>query len=326
MSRGRLHSIVAALLLLAANSFATAQVTDHPQQRVTVQEFISQTDDLMQRVHSLADDTVNPRELRESLPDRVTVTSDSREYTISYAWLKGDLVELTGANAAKRSQLIKEIEDRLQQTEQEARALTAAAPVPHNAGSKLTTILARREFRDVHGPTAMDKLRDRVLLWLARLLERIFIGAGSHSQILQIAGYVLMAVAIVVLALWIKRHFSAPPASATPREIVPFAPSARHWRSWLNQARQLAAQGDWRRAIHLAYWAAISFLEEGGAWRPDRARTPREYLKLIGQQHHYFSILRELTRTFELTWYGNQEANAVHFQETLTHLEKLGCR
>lgn len=325
MSKTQVHRTIA-LLLLAANCFATAQVTDHLQQNLTVEEFISQADGLIERVHSLSDNPTNARELRESLPDAVTVITDSREYTVSYAWLKNDLAELPSANPAKRSQLIKGIGSRLQHAEEEALMFTIATPVPDNASSKLAAILARREFRDVHGPTALDRLRDRLLLWLARLLERIFIGAGSHSQVLQIVSYILMIAAIVVLGLWIKRHFSAPSANATPREIVPFAPSARHWRSWLNQARQLAAQGDWRGAIHLAYWAAISFLEEGGAWRPDRARTPRDYLKLIGQQHLYFAVLRELTRTFELTWYGNQEANAVHFQETLSHLEKLGCR
>ena len=325
MSKSRLHWIAAALLLLALSS-APAQNNDHFQQKLTVPEFISQTDALLERVHSLSDNASNAGELRESLPDSITVMAEPREYTISYVWLKKDLEELPGVNPAKRSQLIKGIESRLQRAEEEALMFTIATPVPDNASSKLAAILARREFRDVHGPTALDRLRDRILLWLARLLERIFIGAGSHSQVLQIAGYILMTAAIVVLGLWIKRHFSAPPASATPREIVPFAPSARHWRSWLNHARQLAAQGDWRGAIHLAYWAAISFLEEGGAWRPDRARTPREYLKLIGQQHYYFSVLRELTQMFELTWYGNQEANAVHFQETLSHLEKLGCR
>ena len=326
MSVYRLHSLVAMLLLLVASSVAPAQILNQLQRKLTMPEFINQTGGLIQRIHSLSDNAATARDLRESLPDDITISNDSREYSISYAWLKRDLADFPGANAAKRSRLLKEIEDRLQQTEQQARALALAAPVADTASSRLMMILARREFRDVHGPTALDRLRDRVLLWLSRLLERIFIGAGSHSQVLQIAGYLLMGIAIGVLALWIKRQFSAPPATATPRQIVPFAPSARHWHSWLSQARQLAAQGDSRGAIHLAYWAAVSFLEEGGAWRPDRARTPREYLKLIGQQHHYFSILRDLTRTFELTWYGNQEASAVHFQETLSHLEKLGCR
>lgn len=325
MSRNRSRWIAAALLLLALSS-APAQVSDQIQQKLTLQEFISRTEALIDRVHSLSDNAGDGRAIRESLPDSITVLADSREYTISYAWLKNDLDQLPGANAARRSQLIKDIERRLDSTKDEAQAFAVAAPVPDIARSKLTLILAAREFRDVHGPTAVDRLRDSVLRWLARLLERIFVGAGSHSQMLQIVSYIFMGAAVVVLVLWIKRHFSAPPATNTAREILPFAPSARHWRSWLNQARQLAAQGDWRGAIHLAYWAAISFLEEGGAWRPDRARTPREYLKLIGQQNHYFSILRELTQMFELTWYGNQEANAVHFQETLSHLEKLGCR
>lgn len=325
MSRNRSRWIAAVLLLLALSS-APAQVSDQIQQKLTLQEFVNQAEELIKQIHLLSDHFAGSREVSESVPETVTVIAGSREYIVSYGWLKNDLAEFPGADPAKRSQLIKDIESRLQHAEEEALMFTIARPVPQNARAKLDGILSRREFADVHGPTALDRLRDRVLRWLARLLERIFVGAGSHSQMLQIVSYIFMGGAVVVLVLWIKRHFSAPPATNTAREILPFAPSARHWRSWLNQARQLAAQGDWRGAIHLAYWAAISFLEEGGAWRPDRARTPREYLKLIGQQNHYFSILRELTQMFELTWYGNQEANAVHFQETLSHLEKLGCR
>jgi uncharacterized protein DUF4129 len=325
MSRNRSRWIAAALLLLALSS-APAQVSDQIQQKLTLREFVNQAEELIKRIHLLSDHFAGSREVRDSVPETVTVIAGSREYIVSYAWLKNDLAEFPGADPAKRSQLIKDIESRLQQAEEEALMFTIARPVPQNASAKLDGILSRREFADVHGPTALDRLRDRVLRWLARLLERIFVRAGSHSQMLQIVSYIFMGAAVVVLVLWIKRHFSAPPATNSAREILPFAPSARHWRSWLNQARQLAAQGDWRGAIHLAYWAAISFLEEGGAWRPDRARTPREYLKLIGQQNHHFSILRELTQMFELTWYGNQEANAVHFQETLSHLEKLGCR
>ncbi|HKF23930.1 MAG TPA: DUF4129 domain-containing protein, partial [Candidatus Angelobacter sp.] len=110
------------------------------------------------------------------------------------------------------------------------------------------------------------------------------------------------------------------------REIVPFSPSARSWRAWLEEARRMAQQEDWRNAIHLAYWAGISFLESGGAWKPNRARTPREYLRLMGTRKPEYPSLAALTRKFEVVWYGARAASGVDFKETLGQLEKLGCR
>jgi hypothetical protein len=88
----------------------------------------------------------------------------------------------------------------------------------------------------------------------------------------------------------------------------------------------MAQQQDWRNAIHLAYWAGISFLESGGAWKPNRARTPREYLRLMGSRKPEYPSLAALTRKFELVWYGDRAASSLDFQETLGQLEKLGCR
>jgi hypothetical protein len=110
--------------------------------------------------------------------------------------------------------------------------------------------------------------------------------------------------------------------------VVPAAlpVSAKQWRVWLKEAHTAAAQGLWREAVHLAYWAGISFLEESGMWRPDKARTPREYLRLLPSGSEHSSTLNTLTRQLEVTWYGTQAAGPETFSETLTNLEKLGCQ
>src|SRR2546423_6712548 len=240
------------VFLLAASSISAAQIFSHFQQKLTTREFIEQTNSLIRQVRTFADAPAAAKNLGENLPGRIIVTDGSQEYSISYSWLKKDLSELPQASVAKRSQLLKQIQDRLQQTEDQAKNFAALAPLSLNASEKLTAILARREFRDVHGPTALENLRDRFLLWLSQLLGRMFIGAGSHSQVFQIAGYILMAAAVIALAIWIRKRFYASIALALEKEIIPFAPSARNWRSWLNQARQSATQRDWRNGIHLA--------------------------------------------------------------------------
>jgi hypothetical protein len=87
----------------------------------------------------------------------------------------------------------------------------------------------------------------------------------------------------------------------------------------------LAQQREWRRAIHLAYWAGISFLEENGAWKPDRARTPREYLRIMGARKPQYPVLAALTKKFEVVWYGHEDAGETDYRETLGQLERLGC-
>jgi len=138
--------------------------------------------------------------------------------------------------------------------------------------------------------------------------------------------YLFVAVAVSLLLIWTVRKFGQQRAAPLTREIIPFSPSARGWRTWLAEARDLAQHQDWRNAIHLAYWAGVAYLEEHGAWKPNRARTPREYLRLIGTRASQYPTLAFLTRKLEIVWYGYGSATEADFEETLGQLEKLGCR
>jgi hypothetical protein len=145
--------------------------------------------------------------------------------------------------------------------------------------------------------------------------------SGGHQEYT----WILIAICACVLAIWLKRIYDRREPE-TPREIIPFAPSGKHWRTWLAEARAAAQQGNWRDAIHLAYWAGISQLESSGAWTPDSARTPREYLLLIKANNPSRGELAALTRDFERIWYGSQPAGDAEFSQSLQHLERLGCR
>lgn len=162
-----------------------------------------------------------------------------------------------------------------------------------------------------------------MLTWLARHLQRT--GSGTWG-FLQILVFSLAAAALGALLIWTVMRLAQPAAEDGPREIIPFAPSAKGWRTWLAEARESEKQQDWHNAIHLAYWAGISYLEEHGAWKPNRARTPREYLRLLGAWTPQHPPLAALTRKFEAVWYGHRPAGPPDFQETLGELERLGCR
>jgi hypothetical protein len=61
-------------------------------------------------------------------------------------------------------------------------------------------------------------------------------------------------------------------------------------------------------------------------WRPDQARTPREYLRLLAADSQHRGTLTRLTRRLEVTWYGREIAGPETFAETVANLEELGCR
>src|SRR5205807_6946990 len=123
---------------------------------------------------------------------------------------------------------------------------------------------------------------------------------------------------IAYRAIWKRQAFT----EVIPKDV---AVSAKEWAIWLAEARAAAAKGEWRDAVHLAYWAGISFLERQGLWRPDRARTPREYLRLLSSSSEHRETLTALTRIFELAWYAKRDASESTFSQTLQELEKLGC-
>jgi hypothetical protein len=108
--------------------------------------------------------------------------------------------------------------------------------------------------------------------------------------------------------------------------------SSRSWQEWILAGRQAAKRGDFRDAVHSAYWAGIARLEEAGAVPRDRSRTPREYLHFVGQiradiaaPENYKAPLAALTSRLERIWYANRPAGSDDFSESLRELEALGC-
>jgi hypothetical protein len=199
----------------------------------------------------------------------------------------------------------------------------ASAPDVARSRERLGTILARREFRDVSGPTLLDRLKQWLLGLVIKLLQRLF-QSSAIPVISRVFVYGLIGLAVLTLGLIAYRQINESSAqeSVVPTEVLV---SARSWQLRLAEAREAAAHDNWREAIHLAYWAGISFLEQHGIWKPDRARTPREYLRLLSNPNEQREALAALTRIFELTWYASREADAATFSQTMQALEKLGC-
>jgi hypothetical protein len=186
-------------------------------------------------------------------------------------------------------------------------------------------ILARREFRRVKQPGFEASLQDRFVKALLNFLDKLF---GSRLQLRLVGTIIYWAVilaAVALLLLFIMRILQSSLLGTLSLEPGLLSVSSIPWQEWRRLAEEAAAQGLFRDAVHFGYWAAIAALEQRGAWKPDRARTPREYLRLA-RAAAFYPQLNELTRTFERVWYAQQPASEADFIACRSQLEALGCQ
>lgn len=287
----------------------------------SLDQYIKKLDDLSSLTNRAADDSSAAENAIQELRGGWTLNSDNGSFDFSTSWLVSQFEKLqAGPNADVQKQIL----ERIAAMKVDATAYQQPAIDNSASGAALEKILARPEFHQVHGPTWLDRLQYKISEWLFRLLSK-FVGSSSIPVIGKSVVWALVGLAVLALAWFVYREIkrNARVEGLIP-EVVPV--SAKNWTVWLSEAKASAANGRWRDAVHLAYWAGISFLEASGAWRPDQARTPREYLKLITASSELRPVLSTLTQQLEVTWYGYRPAGPESFAETLTQLEKLGCR
>ncbi|MFY9560063.1 MAG: DUF4129 domain-containing protein [Terriglobales bacterium] len=315
------HSLAICLLWAASilPVFSSAQQTP-PTDSLSLDQYIQALKESLARAQKLQQEPQTAAELRNALPSAWRVQVGEKNFEIPTESLRRDL----GAWQSKPDDaVLQRIVQHLETLRSEAEGYGKPGLDSSNHRVQLNDILARREFHNVHGPTWMDRLKQRFTEWLIKILGRA-ITSSAIPTISNILVYGLIAIALLVLAYWMYRSVRE---SARLESIMPVAVpvSAKEWPIWLAEARAAAARGEWRQAVHLSYWGGISFLEAQGSWRPDAARTPREYLRLLPTTSTHQPALRSLTQKLERVWYGMQAADADSFQQTLAELEKLGC-
>jgi hypothetical protein len=226
--------------------------------------------------------------------------------------------------------LLKEAQERLAIDERQAEGQAAGNPAGANSAyaeqrKSLDAILARKEYQNI---TKVTK-RERFLEWLDNAIDQILMRLGAIGARLPWIGraveLLLVAGALTTLIwLLLRLERNARVRLVPDIETAPGAALAREWQLWLKDAETAAAAGAWREAIHSVYWASISRLESRRLWPADRARTPREYLALLGGSDPRKTTLTSLTRSFERTWYGGREAVAADFNAALHLAAELG--
>jgi hypothetical protein len=304
--------------LAAAVAGARAQDAGTP---LDLPAYVARLDEEIARVAALRESA--PREATSvvaKLPRTWRVRTPELSADVDTDWLRRDLHawQQAPALAAREAILV-----RLRAMRHDAASALEPVADVSVARTEMQRILDDPSFRGARGPSWFDRMQQRVL----RFLQRLLFGAVSSSivpSITTFAVYALVAVVAVLVALRITRRLRRQGeadlalAAAVPAQARPVA-------DWLSDARVAAAEGDWARAVRCAYWCGIAHLEGQGAWRPDRSRTPREYLRLMPDASPQAAPLRALTRLLERVWYAADRADESRYEQALQQLKELGC-
>jgi hypothetical protein len=317
--RGGLLLLLIGAALPASAPFGFAQGKQEPV--ISAAEFAAELEYWLSVAETLTPGDPAPE--RPVPPEWRVRWGENQEAAIESRWLADGLTVIR--NNPKQSKDFRErVSRRLEALHAEATGLLEPGGADLNqARSTLEEILSRREFSTVRGPNWLDNLRARINQWLFELLEKIFGRVAPSEFAGEVLLWLVIAILVSILAVILKRLLLRP-ARTLEREAE-VVPTTRDWSQLTRDAVAAAARGDYRRAVQLAYWAAVHRLESLGVWTVERSRTPREYLRLLPPRDAKRTALTALTRRFEAVWYGGQPAGAGDFQEVISHGEQLGC-
>ena len=313
--RALLVFVIAGLSILAAGDDAPFSLA----------EYKSRLEQYSGEIQKVAEHPEHAVDFYREIPSSFQVQTQAGTITVSMEFLHKELEKYLKAAPKSKPTILSQLGDRIKAMRAEADRFEQARDGDKATRERLDQILSTREFSRVRGPTELELLKERISAWLQEKLDKLFPTAPDLDQLGQIFVWIVIAIVTSIVAVWLYRQ-SRERMLDRSREIVPFAPSARSWRSWLKAAHEKAALGEWREAIRLGFWAAVSRLESDGVWRPDKARTPREYLNAIPAVSETKPSFAAATKTFEAAWYGGRPASADDFERFMTEIEKLGCR
>jgi uncharacterized protein DUF4129 len=274
------------------------------------------------RIEAASKNAGELRELRRSLPDSWTVKDRDRIYQVPTKEISDALLE---AERDPKKTNVAQLETRLHVMERHAAelALSSTAPNAAEAEAKLKKILSRAEFQAAAGPSTWDLLLARISRWILEHIAKLFrfLNISEKTGNAIAWGVILLAVALLFYVVY-ARLARASKGVSFRAEVQP---TASEVRQWVRDALAAADRGDFREAVHCAYWASVAHLEDIRILPRDRARTPRESLRLLEQHPKEQSLLQAITRNFELIWYGYRPVSAVEWAGAKEQLEKIGC-
>lgn len=291
---------------------------------ISLPAFEARLDEIAHRLTEIKSNPSEISKLRKSLPRDWAVQTREGTVQVSAEWLADELLMLE-ENSAKPDPVVRRIRQRLASMRAQAAELEKVSTRADTtaARTRLDEIFKGREYSGLRGPSEWDRFIARINRWIGEQLLRLFSHLHFKSSIGNIVVWIVIGLAFCALAYGIWRYLSGLTRASELQLEGQFVPPET--RQWVRDALAAAERGDYREAVHCAYWAAIARLEALNLLAKDRARTPRESLRLMSSHPNEEVLLRDLTSHFELIWYGYRPASAADWSGARTQLEKIGC-
>lgn len=270
---------------------------------------------------SSTESPANLTRVRELLPARETVLFNGKNIPVDNSWLHEALAEYERSDALqRRSELLEQTLERLLAIEERLQEINAAQTVgdPEANKGRLAEILRRPEYLQAPAEqSALQRLINRFLNWLFKLLEKIFpkvpgLRNGNSSLISGIAQIVVVSICVAAIAFLIWRYGPRLMQRRRKKKTKPEARIVLGERlepdqtaaDLLAQAEELARGGDLRAAIRKAYIALLCELGDRKIISLGQSKTNRDYLNAVRDKATLYGSMRKLTSLFELHWYG----------------------
>lgn len=262
------------------------------------------------------------RQLQDSLPAVWVVRVGEKRLEVPTEPIRSQLQQLHSGNSQRAAGALRSLLNGMKEEAAEM-GRSEGRLSPANVQATLEEILRRKEFRSARGPSDMEMLTARISRWLvenlARLLSKLPLGARTGNIVV----WSVMVLAFLALCYMAWKWIIGWQPAETAKPVAPSAASDA--RQWVQEALAAAERGDYRAALHCSYWAVIARLEDLGRLSRDRARTPRESLRLLESQPGDHGVLHALTAIFERVWYGYRAASEADWAGAKELLEKIGC-
>jgi Domain of unknown function (DUF4129) len=269
-------------------------------------------------------------------PDE-TVSFAQGDRRIGYEWLRATLRQAATAEKLKQDHnvfklagsALQDSSARLEQMIRQAQSPETGIYVPDRVAdirARLNAILQSGDYPQAKQPSLLERIWNAFVRWLLNAVLSAM-PSGSSTSLLYLLEFAVIAFPCGLLIWWFVRRLRVQQLDLPQDGVLhPSTPSAQDWQQWLAQGETLGGEGRWREAIHHVYWGAISCLESRRFWPADRARTPREYLRLLDRNSEVHGDLFALTKSFEHTWYGETPAGEKDFLEASNVLKRMTAR
>ncbi|MEO6393962.1 MAG: DUF4129 domain-containing protein [Pyrinomonadaceae bacterium] len=272
-------------------------------------------------------ETVNA--IRESLPAEQTVEWSDGSMKVNNEWLHLALGQLESVPPTDRQRTVRilEITERLTaldtRLEEFEKSVVVSTMTDDEAKARLAEILRRKEFEQTpQEKRAFERLLERALNWLGKLIQRLFpratpLSAGSSGVVGVIARVLVigLALGLIGFVLWkflprfMRRSGRKKAKKREARVVLGEKLEADQTAAdiWF-EAEALARSGNIRAAIRKGYVALLCELGDRRVVALAEHKTNRDYLRDVHEKRALYAEMRQLTNSFEYHWYGFKPA------------------